>query len=120
MVGVLRALSVLTSAPPPRLQQLFFLTHRFMHHFVRHGLREHSTFLRKLQKSATPDRLCVSQGLNQLQSYLVLYRYLEGEAVPLEKAPTAEQLQAAVMHHLQERSNLLACIQAVLLYAQGT
>ena len=62
---------------------------------------------------------CALQGLNQLQAYLVLHRYLEGEGVPLKGTPAAEQLQAAAVQHLQERSNLLTCIQAVLLYAQG-
>ena len=59
------------------------------------------------------------QALDQVQAYLVLHRFLQQEKLPTDVAPEPETLAAAAGSYLQERTMLLSCIQAILLYAQG-
>ena len=62
---------------------------------------------------------CLSQALDQVQAYLVLYRFLKRQGLPLDGKPEPETLAAAACSYLQERTMLLSCLQAILLYAQG-
>jgi len=60
-----------------------------------------------------------SQALDQVQAYIALHRFLQREKLPTDEAPEPETLAAAAASYLQERTMLLGCVQAVLLYAQG-
>ena len=60
-----------------------------------------------------------SQALDQVQAYIALHRFLQRDKLPTDEAPEPETLVAAAASYLQERTMLLGCVQAVLLYAQG-
>ena len=61
----------------------------------------------------------IAQALDQVQAYLVLHRFLKRQGLPLDGKPEPETLTAAAGAYLQERTMLLSCLQAILLYAEG-
>ncbi len=72
-----------------------------------------------IKVSLLESRCPCAQALDQVQAYVALHRFLRREKVPTDEAPEPEALAAAAASYLQERTMLLGCVQAVLLYAQG-